>query len=538
MSYLSQINPKAETLRRATALHMNISAGKGLQDVLKTNLGPRGTLKMLVGGAGDIKITKDGRVLLHEMQIQHPTAALIARTATAQDDITGDGTTSVVLIIGEIMKQAERYLADEVHPRVVVEGFELAKNKALEVLEKLKVKKDTEKDRELLLSVARTALRTKVDEAITNVLAPAVTDAVLTIKRPGKPADLFMIEIMTMKHKSATDSKLVKGLVLDHGARHPDMPKRVENAFILTCNVSFEYEKPETTAQFTYSNTKTKEEMAEMEHKWVDDRVKKVIELKRKVCEQPGTGFVVINQKGIDPMALDMFAKEGILALRRAKRRNMERLTLACGGIAVNSLEDLSPEVLGKAGVVYQQILGEERYTFVEGVENPFSVTLLIRGPNLHTINQIKDAARDGIRAVNNAINDGHVVPGGGAYEVAAHLALKKYADEVEGTNRIGVGVIADALLIIPKILAENGGFPKEDTLVKLIDGHNHGVAVGLNLATGEPMDPSAEGVWDNYRVKRQMIYSSVTIATQLLLVDEILKAGKSQAGAPGGDEM
>jgi len=356
-------------------------------------------------------------------------------------------------------------------------------------------------------------------------------DAVLTIRRPNKPIDLFMVEIMTMKHKASTDTKLVQGLVLDHGARHPDMKKRVENAFILVCNVSLEFDKPEMKAEISYSSADQRQKMVDAEHTMTDERVRKIIALKRQVCEKDDQSFVVINQGGIDPLALDMLAKEGILALRRAKRRNMERLTLACGGIQVNSVEDLTPDVLGKAGLVYEHVLGEEKFTFVEKVENPFSCTILIKGPNGHTINQIKDAVRDGIRAVKNAIEDGFLVPGGGAFEIALHAALLKFKDEVKGRAKVGVQAFADAVLIIPKTLAENSGFDTQDTLIALQEAYKEGHIVGLDLDTGEPMDPQAEGVWDNYRVMRQLLQSASVVATQLLLVDEILKAGKSGKG-------
>jgi T-complex protein 1 subunit zeta len=530
MASLQLINPNSEIAGRGQAVAMNINAARGLQNVLKSNLGPKGTMKMLVSGGGDIKITKDGNVLLHEMQIQHPTAALIARTATAQDDITGDGTTSNVLLIGELLKQASRFLADGLHPRVITEGFDKAKDKCLQVLEEFKVKKDT-LDRELLTRVARTSLRTKVSYDIADLLAEIVVDAVLTIRRPGQPIDLFMIEMMMMKHKSGVDTKLVKGLVLDHGGRHPDMPKRVENAFILTCNVSFEYEKPEAKTEISYSSAAQRERMVEAEHALVDERVRKVIALKRQVCEKGDRGFVIVNQKGIDPMALDMFAKEGILALRRAKRRNMERITLACGGIQVNAVDDLVPNVLGQAGLVYEHTLGEDKYTFIEKVENPFSCTILIKGPTNHTLNQLKDACRDGIRATKNAIDDGCLIPGGGAFEIAASDALMKYKEEVKGRSKLGVQAFAEALLVIPKTLAENSGFDPQDTLIALQEAYSAGHVVGLDVESGEPMDPQAEGIWDNYRVKRQMLHSSSVIATQLLLVDEIIKAGKSQKG-------
>lgn len=485
--------------------------------------------RRLVSGGGDIKLTKDGNVLLHEMQIQHPTAALIARTATAQDDITGDGTTSNVLLIGELLRQASRFLSDGLHPRVVSEGFDLAKEEALRTLETFKVKKDV-LDAELLRSVARTSLRTKLQGPIADQVADMCVDAVLTIRRPGQPIDLYMVEIMTMRHKSATDTKLVQGLVLDHGARHPDMKKRAENAFLLICNVSLEFDKPEMKAEISYSSAEQRQKMVNAEHEMTDERVKKIIALKREVCTE-GQGFVIINQGGIDPLALDMLAKEGIIGLRRAKRRNMERLTLACGGIQVNSVEDLTPDVLGKAGLVYEHTLGEETFTFVEKVENPFSCTILIKGPNMHTIAQIKDAVRDGVRAVKNAIEDGHLVPGGGAFEIAAHAALLKYKDEVKGRAKVGVQAFADAILIVPKTLAENSGFDSQDTLIALQEAHKDGHVVGLDLETGEPMDPQAEGVWDNYRVKRQLLQSASVVATQLLLVDEILKASKSARG-------
>jgi len=243
---------------------------------------------------------------------------------------------------------------------------------------------------------------------------------------------------------------------------------------------------------------------------------------------------VVINQKGIDPMSLDMLAKEGILALRRAKRRNMERLTLACGGEAVNSVEELTPAVLGHAGLVYEHVLGEEKFTFVEQVPNSFSCTILVKGPNKHTITLIQEAIRDGLRAVKNTIDDGCVIPGAGAFEVACAAHLVKYKAEVQGRPKLGVQAFADALLIIPKTLATNSGFDPIDSIVKLQEDHHKGSIVGLDLSTGKSMSPVAEGIWDNYNAKRQAIQSSSTIASQLLLVDEVLRAGKNLSNKQG----
>ncbi|XP_053375659.1 T-complex protein 1 subunit zeta-like [Mercenaria mercenaria] len=527
MSAIKSLNPKAEVARASQALAVNISAAKGLQDVLKSNLGPKGTLKMLVSGSGDIKLTKDGNVLLHEMQIQHPTASLIARVATAQDDITGDGTTSNVLIIGELLKQADLYISEGLHPRLITEGFELARNKALEVLEEVKVKREV--DRDTLIQVARTSLRTKVHQELADLLTEHVVDAVLSIKTDKEPTDLFMVEIMEMQHKTDMDTVLVKGLVLDHGARHPDMKKRTEDAFILTCNVSLEYEKTEVNSGFFYKSAEEREKLVQAERQFIDDRVKKIIELKRQVCDGTTKGFIVINQKGIDPMSLDMLAKEGIVGLRRAKRRNMERLTLACGGIAMNSVDDLTPDVLGYSGLVYEHVLGEDKFTFVEQCKHPRSVTLLLKGPNKHTLTQMKDAIRDGLRAVKNAIEDECVLPGAGAFEIAAYQELMKYKNEVKGRARLGVQAFADALLVIIKVLAQNSGLDPQDAIVKLQEEYTGPQqAVGLDIKTGEVLIPVDIGILDNYRVKKQLLHSCTVIATNLLLVDEIMRAGMS----------
>ncbi|OQV01464.1 hypothetical protein CLAIMM_06821 [Cladophialophora immunda] len=518
MSATQLLNPKAESRRRAEALRININAGEGLQDVLKSNLGPSGTIKMLVDGSGQIKLTKDGAVLLKEMSIQNPTATLIARAATAQDDITGDGTTSVVLLIGELLKQADRYIQEGLHPRVITDASKSPKPK---------------------LSNSSILSKSPINAALAAQLTPSIVDAVLAIYRPPQKPDLHMIEIMKLQHKLSSDTTLIRGLVLDHGARHPDMPKRVENAFILTLNVSLEYEKSEINSGFYYSSAEQRDKLVASERRFVDEKLKKIVALKNEVCgSDPKKSFVVINQKGIDPLSLDVLVKNGILALRRAKRRNMERLQLVCGGKAQNSVDDLDPSVLGWAGLVYEQTLGEEKYTFVEEVKDPKSVTLLIKGPNQHSITQITDAVRDGLRSVYNTIVDGCVVPGAGSFQIAAaaHLSSEAVRKTVKGKAKWGVAAFADALLIIPKTLAANSGHDIQDALAALQDEFAEGNVVGLDLVTGEPMDPVQEGVFDGFRVLRNSIASSQGIASNLLLCDELLKArqmGRQQA--PGG---
>ncbi|KAK9720893.1 TCP-1/cpn60 chaperonin family [Popillia japonica] len=537
MAAISLLNPKAEVARAAAALAVNISAAKGIQDVMRTNLGPKGTVKMLVSGAASDSFI------------------LIARASTAQDDMTGDGTTSTVLIIGELLKQADIYIADGLHPRLLAEGFDKARAKTLEILEKIKI--PIEVNKENLTDIARTSLKTKVHPNLADVLTDICVDAVLAIKQENKPVDLHMVEIMEMQHKTDIDTQLIKGLVLDHGARHPDMPKRVTNAYILTCNVSMEYEKSEVNSGFFYKTAEEREKLVQAEREFIDQRVKKVIELKRKLCNGTNKNFVVLNQKGIDPMSLDMLAKEGIIALRRAKRRNMERLALACGGIALNHLDDIQESQLGFAGLVYEHVLGENKYTFVEECKVPLSVTILIKGPNKHTLTQIKDAVRDGLRAINNAIEDKALIPGAGAFELTAYNELMAFKDTVKGKSRLGTGAgafeltaynelmafkdtvkgksrlgvaaYAEALLVIPKVLATNSGFDAQDTLVKLQEESRlNPEPIGLDLTSGEAINPKEAGIFDNYIVKKQIINSCSVIASNLLLVDEIMRAGMS----------
>ncbi|KAG9510203.1 Protein unc-13-like A, partial [Fragariocoptes setiger] len=525
MAAITVLNKKAEIVRHSQALSVNINGAKGLQDVLKSNLGPRGTLKMLVSGSGDIKLTKDGNVLLHDMQIQHPTASLIAKASTAQNDQTGDGTTSTVLLIGELLKLSEGYINDGMHPRTVADGFGLAKVKTLEVLEQIKVPIDPE-DTYTLTKVANTCLRTKVNTKVADNLTNICVDAVRIVQKAGPSIDLHMVEIMEMRHKTEDETKLIRGLVLDHGARHPDMPKMIKNAYVLAMNVSLEYEKTTVHSTFVYKSAEERDRLVEAERKYIDDRCKKIIALKQQVCGKD-EGFFVYNMQGIDPNSLDMLARAGIVALRRAKRRNMERVPLCCGGYAVNSLDELNPDCLGRAGLIYEHVLGEEKYTFIEEVKNPRSATVLIKAAAKHTSEQIKDAVYDGLRAVKNAIEDKALVPGAGAFEVAAYLALLEYKTTIKDKRSYGIQAFADALTVIPKTLALNSGFDQQDVMVKLVhESKQSNLLVGVDVNSGEPIDPVSAGIFDNYSVKRQLINSCAVIANNLLLVDEIMRAG------------
>lgn len=535
-------------------------------------------------GLGNLKLTKDGKVLLSEMQIQHPTAIMVARAATAQDEITGDGTTTVVLLVGELLKQSQRYIEEGIHPRIIVDGLERGKQESLKYLDEFRSgigavgpgsgaidgasagasgasgatdeasaisstsgtvsstssgAAGTSVDRELLLQIARSSLATKISPDLVPVLAPIVTDAVLTV-RDNTSIDLFMIETMTMQYGDAKDTELVRGLVLDHGARHPDMPKRLENCHVLILNVSLEYEKTEVNSGFFYSNVEQREKLVASERRFVDEKLQKIIDLKNSVCELGSNkGFVIINQKGIDPMSLDVLAKHGILALRRAKRRNMERLQLICGGEAQNSVDDLSPDVLGYAGLVYENSIGEDKFTYVTETKDPKSVSILIKGSNNYVIQQTKDAVRDGLRSIKNVLTDKTIIPGAGAFYMSCshHLNSSK---AIKGKDKIGTKIFAESLLVVPKLLSFNAGLDSLETLTACFDEIADGRKVGIDLKTGEPMDPAIEGVWDSYRVIRNAVSAATGIALNLLLCDELLKAGKSslKQGQGQGQDM
>ena len=536
MASIQLINPKADRLYKSQALTMNINASKGLQEVLRTNLGPSGTNKMLVGGAGQIKITKDGNVLLHEMQIVHPTAQMIARASTAQDDIVGDGTSSNVLFIGELMKQADRQLQEGIHVSHVVDGIELAKKESLKFLDTIKYKPENI-DREFLLNVARSSLRTKLNEKLADQLTEIVTDAVLTVKKDNN-IDLHMVEIMHMIQQMSSDSRLVKGLVLDHGGRHPQMPKKLENCYILNCNVSLEFENTEVHSKFVYSSSEQREKLIASEHKYTDDLCMKIIELKRKLCDseegkKANKHFVVINQKGIDPLSLDLLAKDGILALRRAKKRNMERIILACGGNGVNSFDDLTEADLGYCDRVWEESLGDDKYTFIDGVKNPFSCTILVKGPNGYSIAQVKDAVRDGLRAVKNVFDDDGVLPGAASFEIACSDMLKEYSKSVEGKKVFGVNAFSEALLIIPKAICENAGVDPQEAIVNAAKAYrDNKKLMGIDLKNeGKPVNPIDLGIFDNFCVKRSFLNIGPVLVQQLLMVDEILRAGRQMGG-------
>ncbi|GIQ91119.1 T-complex protein 1, zeta subunit, partial [Kipferlia bialata] len=357
MSALHALNPQAEHLRRGAALSMNIQAAESIMELLRTNFGPAGTLKLLISGAGDLRLTKDGSVLLHEMPIGIPTAALIARTATAQDDTTGDGTTACILLIGQILKQARRFLGEGVHPRVLVDGLEKAKIRAIEFLNEYSVE---DRSDEALTKMAFSALNTKVHKEMAEQLAQIVVDSLKCIVKPDPETglcikgetDLHMVEVMAMQHRTAMDTRLIRGLVMDHGTHHPAMPTDLRNVHICVLRDSLEFDNTTVNSGTFYKTTQDRQAFADAERAVVENKVRKVLALKEKVCAN-GEGFLLVNYEGIEPNAYQLLANEGVMALRRCKLRNLKRLMKATGASPVYSVDDLTPECLGKAGHVW-----------------------------------------------------------------------------------------------------------------------------------------------------------------------------------------
>lgn len=533
------LNKKADSLKAANVLMTNINASKGLFEIIKSNVGPKGSYKMLVSGSGSIKITKDGNVLLNEMMIQHPTASMLSRICSSIDETLGDGSSCNLIVATSLIFLSEKYILYEgIHPRILTQGFDLAKGILLDMLENLKIPLHIEQkfDKEMLVNVAKTSLRTKLPLALADSLADDLVESIRIIRSPSKQLDLHMIEIIDVKRNRATDTKLVRGMVLDHGCRHPNMPHMLKNCFILVLNVSLEYEKSEVFSSFIYSTAEEREKLAKSERKFTDDKVEKIIELKRSLVEKKlkETGekynFAVFNQKGIDPISLDLLAKENIMALRRIKRRNLERITLCCGGNPCNNVYDLTEEDVGYAGLVYELALNDEKYTFIEDVKEPKSCTILIQAPNDYSIKQIKDAIRDGLRSIKNAIEDDCVISGAGTFEIMGYCKLKEEEKKVKGKQRYAFDIYANALLNVPKVLLENSGVDIHETLFQVIDKNmeNPKDPYGINLEDGSPSHAHLLGIYDNYCVKKQILSIATAIAQQILLVDEIIRAGKS----------
>ncbi|BDH79209.1 thermosome subunit [Methanothermobacter tenebrarum] len=502
------------------AQRMNILAGKVLAETVRTTLGPKGMDKMLVDSLGDIVVTNDGVTILKEMDIEHPAAKMLVEVAKTQEDEVGDGTTTAVIIAGDLLKKAEELLDMDIHPTIIAMGYRQAAKKAQEILDSIAI---SASDRDTLIKVAMTAMTGKGTEKARKPLAELVVDAVKQVEENGE-VDKDHIKIEKKEGGSVDDSMLVQGVIIDKERVHPGMPKKVENAKIALLNCPIEVKETEVDAEIRITDPSQMQAFIEQEEQMIKDMVDKIV----------STGAnVLFCQKGIDDLAQHYLAKNDVLAVRRVKKSDIEKLSKATGAKIVTNIEDLSEEDLGNAGKVVEKKISGEEMIFVEECKEPKAVTILVRGSTEHVVSEVERAIEDAIGVVSATVEDEKVVAGGGAPEVEIAKRLKDYSESVSGREQLAVAAFAEALEVVPKTLAENAGLDSIDTLVDLRAAHEESPYMGLDVFKGEVVDMKEAGVLEPHRVKRQAIQSAAEAAEMILRIDDVIAA----AGEEGGEE-
>lgn len=505
----------------------NIAAAKAVADILRTTLGPKGMDKMLVDGMGDIVITNDGVTILDEMEIEHPSAKMMVEVAKTQNEEVGDGTTTAVVIAGELLRKANELLEQNVHPTVIIRGYNLAKEKALKILDKVSTPIDI-KDTEKLRKIAITSMTGKSAASGYGVsLANLVVNAIKQVaeKDNGK----YIIDTENIKREkkhggSSEDTELIKGLVIDKEVVHPGMPKRIDNAKIALLDAALEVKSTETDAKIQITSPEQMQSFLEQEEVMLKKMVEKVIS---------SGANVLFCQKGIDDIAQHYLAKKGILSTRRVKKSDMEKLSKATGAKIITNLEDLTKSDLGYAKKVEERKISDERMIFVRDCKNPKAVTILVRGGTEHVVDEVDRAIEDAIGSVSSAIEIGKIVPGGGAPEIEVAKELRKYAEGFSGREQLAVNAFADALEVIPRSLAENAGLDPIDTLVALRSDHEKKkLNNGVNIFKGGTIDMISQGVIEPLKIKTQALKSSADAAEMILKIDDIVSAAKLSKGA------
>jgi len=505
------------------ALRANILAAKVMAEILKTSLGPRGLDKMLVDAFGDIVVTNDGATIVKEMEVQHPAAKLLVEVAKAQDAEVGDGTTSVVVLAGTLLERAEKLLDENIHPTIIINGYIKALKKSLEILDKVAEPVNVE-DSETLRRIAEVTLASKyVGHGPERAkIADMVLEAIRIIaeKRPdgGYNVDLDNVKIEKKKGGSIYDSKIIRGIVLDKEVVHPGMPRRVENAKILVLDAPLEIQKPDLTTKIRVTDVEQLDKFLEEETRILRDMVEKIA----------ATGAnVVITQKGIDEVAQHFLAKKGILAVRRVKRSDIEKLARATGAKIVTSLRELREDYLGYAELVEERKVGEDKMVFIEGAKNPRSVTILLRGANDMLLDETERNIKDALHALRNIMREPKIVPGGGAVEVELAEQLRAYARTVGGKEQLAIEAYADAIEQIAVILAESAGLDPLDALLQLRSMHAKGLKnAGVNVLEGKIAEDMLKlGVFEPILVKKQVVKSATEAAVSILKIDDVIAA-------------
>ncbi len=512
----------------------NISAAKAVADAVKTTLGPKGMDKMLVDSIGDVVITNDGATILDEMQIEHPAAKMMVEIAKTQDKAVGDGTTTAVVLAGELLKKSEELLEQEIHPTLITKGFRMAKAKALEILKEIAKNVDID-DEKTLMQIANTAMTGKSAEKASKELAEIAVKAIKTVAEKtdkGIQIDTDNIKLEKKEGGSINDTELIKGVLIDKEVVHSAMPKTVKQAKIALLDCALEIKELEGDAKININSPEKMQAFLDQQESMLKDMVDKIV--------KTGTN-VVFCQKGIDDVAQHYLAKAGILAARRVKKSDIEALARATGAKIVSNLNDLTSEDLGYAGSVQERKVAGDEMIFVEECKTPKSVTILVRGGTEHVIDEVERAMQDAIKGIAAALELGKFVAGGGAPEIEVARELRKYADSFKGREQLAVQAFADAMEVVPRSLAENAGLDPIDKLAALRAEHDKNTKTsGLDVFSGEVQDMVKLGVIEPLKIKLQAIKSAAEAAEMILRIDDIIAAGATDKGssAPKMPEM
>lgn len=517
--------------RGKEAQHTNIMAAKIVAESVKSSLGPKGMDKMLVDSFGDVTITSDGRTILDEMDIQHPAAKMMVEVAKTQDNEAGDGTTTAVIISGELLNKAEELIEKNVHPTVIIDGYKKAQEKALEALEKMAITVDLN-SQDYAKKAAMTSMASKLVAEHREYLAEISVKAILAVAEKVDDkyrADVDDVKVEKKTGESVQETRLIQGIVLDKDVSHSGMPKRVEKAKIALLDCPLEIEKTEFDAKINIESPEQMEAFLKQE----EDMLREMVEKIAKVGAN-----VVLCEKGVDDMVQHFLARKGMLTVRRIKKSDMEKLAKATGGKVVTSLEAIATTDLGYANLVEERKVGDDKMTFIEGCKHPRAVTILIRGGTERIIAEAERSIHDALCVVRDIVEEPKVVAGGGSPELEMSRQLKKYAETLPGREQLAVRGFAEALEAIPTTLTENAGLDPIDVLSELRARHEKGeIWAGIEVVSGKIQDMSKAGVYEPLAVKKQIIKSGTEAASMLLKIDDVIAAGKMRAPPtpPGG---
>ncbi len=517
-----------ERTKNKEAQGNNIQAARAIADAVRSTLGPKGMDKMLVDSLGDVVITNDGVTILKEIEVQHPAAKMVVEVAKTQDTECGDGTTTSVVLAGELLKQAEKLLDHNVHPTIIANGYKLAALEAVKILEKIAVDSKTD---DMLKRVAMTAMTGKSVGDQREMLSDMAVKAIKSIaeKRDGKTiVDVDNIKVEAKTGGSIADTELINGLVIDKEKIHPRMPKVVKNAKIALISSAMEVKKTEVEAKIQIRDPASMQRFLDEEENQLREMVEKLKSL--------GANAVFV-QKGTDDLVQHYLAKAGIYACRRVRESDLAKLSKATGGNVVGSIDSLTKSDLGVAEQVEEKKIGEEAMTFVTGCKNPKAISIIVRGGTEHVVDEVERALHDALRVVGVAMEDGKVVAGGGAPEIELALRLADYASSVGGREQLAIEAFAEAMEIIPWALAENAGLDPIDLVIKLKtahEGEENAPYMGIDLESGEPANMLEANVIEPLRVKTQAIESATEVAGMILRIDDVIASKKMPTG-PGG---